>query len=123
MFKLNIKSGGKKISYKNLSISLRYLIDEKKLETSLKNLEKVFNIKLSELQRKNFLSKDGSEIRVSKPSGKPDEVIITKLKLNEQFNIDYFRNYLAGLIPQLENEELKSLHIFIPKYEACKEIF
>ncbi len=123
MFNLNIKSGGKKISYKNLSISLRYLIDEKKLETSLKNLEKVFNIKLSELQRKNFLSKDGSEIRVSKPSGKPDEVIITKLKLNESFNIDYFRNYLAGLIPQLENEELKSLHIFIPKYEAVKKYF
>ena len=29
MFKLNIKSGGKKILYKPLSISLKYMIDEK----------------------------------------------------------------------------------------------
>ena len=123
MFNLNIKSGGKIISYKNLSVSLRYLIEEKKLETSLKNLEKVLNIKLSQLQRKSFLSKHGNEIRIAKPSGKPDEVIIAKLKLNEQFNVDHFRNHLAGFLPQLENEELKSLHIFIPKYEAVKKYF
>ncbi len=123
MFKLNIKSGGNKISYKNLSVSLRYLIDEKKLDISLKNLEKILNIKLSELQRKNFLSKDGGEIRISKYTGKPDEIILAKLKLNEHFNIDYFRNHLAGLLPNLESEELKALHIFIPKFDAVKKYF
>ncbi len=123
MFKLNIKSGGKKISYKNLSVSVRYLIDEKKLDVSLKNLEKVLNIHLSELQRKTFLSKGGKEIRAAKQGGKPDEIILIKLSVNEDFSVDYFRNQLAGLIPQLENEELKSLHIFIPKYETLKKYF
>ncbi|MEO8399307.1 MAG: leucyl aminopeptidase [Ignavibacteriaceae bacterium] len=123
MFKLIIKSGGKKISYKNLAVGLRYLIDEKKLETSLSNLEKVFNINLSELQRKSFLSENGNEIRIAKHSGKPDEIFISKVKLDEKFSVDYFRNHLAGFLPPLEKEELKSLHIFIPKFQAFKDYF
>ena len=78
MFKLNLKSGNKKISYKNLSVCLRYLIDEKKLDASLKNIGRVFNIHLSELQRKTFLSKAGTDVRISKFDGKPDEVFILK---------------------------------------------
>jgi leucyl aminopeptidase len=123
MFKLNIKSGNKKIQYQNLSISLRYLIDEKKLDSSLSNIERVFNIHLSELQRKTFLSKKGSEIRISKQDGKPDEVFIFKVKLDNNFSSDYFRNHLAGFLQQLEKEEIKNLHIFIPKCDAFKKYF
>lgn len=123
MFNLNLKSGNKKISYKSLSVCIRYLIDEKKLDASLKNLERVFNIRLSELQKKSFLSKDGNEIRISKFDGKPDEVFIFKIKPENNFSVDYFRNHLAGFVQQLEKEEVKHLHIFLPKYQTFKKYF
>jgi leucyl aminopeptidase len=123
MFKLNINMADKKISYKPLSVSLKYLIDEKKLAESLKNIERVFNIKLSALQRKSFLVNDGKEIRISKHDGKPDEVFISKVKLDNKFSTDFFRNHLAGFIKKLEKEEVKNLHIFIPKHQAFKSYF
>ena len=123
MFNFNLRSGNKKITYKNLSVSLRYLIDEKKLDESLNNIERAFNIKLSELQRKTFLSKNGTEIRISKRDGKPDEVCIFKVKLEDNFSVDYFRNHLAGFLQQLEKEEVRNLHIFIPKYQAFQKYF
>ena len=123
MFSLNIKSANKKIVYKPLSVSVKYLIDEKKLSDSLKNLEKIFNVKLSALQKKNFLAEEGNEIQISKPSGKPDAIILAKIKLKKDFTSDYFRNHLAGLIKNLEGEELKNLHIFIPGYKPFKNYF
>ena len=123
MFNLNIKTAGKRIDYKPLSICVKYLVDEKGLPEKLKNLEKIFNIGISSLQKKNFLSKDGSEITVSKPSGKPDSLIITKIKLDKKFSSDFFRNHLAGLIKILDKEELKDLHIFIPPYKLFKNYF
>ena len=123
MFKLQIKAAGKKIIYKPLSISVKYLIEEKKLSGSLNNLEKIFNIKLSSLQKKNFLAENGSEIRISKPSGKPDAIILSKVKMNKDFTSDFFRNHLAGIIKSLEGEELQNLHIFIPSYKAFKNHF
>jgi leucyl aminopeptidase len=123
MFIVNIKSGGKKIVYKPLSISLKFMVDEKKLESSFLALEAVFNIRFSPLQKKNFLSKNGNQIRVSKKEGKPDSVIISKVKVDESFSVDYFRNHLAGFLPSLESEQVKNLHIFIPKFEIFKKQF
>jgi leucyl aminopeptidase len=123
MFKINLNSGGKKIAYKPLSISLKYLIDDKKLDKSLPNLEKIFNIKFSELQRKNFLSGEGVSIRVTKPSGKPDALILLKVKLDTKFNSDYFRNNLSEFISNLQSEVTQNLHIFIPSYNSVKKYF
>jgi leucyl aminopeptidase len=123
MFSLNIKSANKKIVYNPLSISIKYLIDEKKLADSFKNLEQIFNVKLSSLQKKNFLSDKGNEIRISKPSGKPDALILNKVKLDNKFSSDYFRNHLAGLIKKIDGEELKNLHVFIPTYRVFKKYF
>jgi len=123
MFNLSIKSGGKKIAYSPLAISLKYMVDEKKLETSFLNLETIFNIRFSPLQRKNFLSEGGGQVRVSKKDGKPDSVIISKVKADDKFSADYFRNNLAGFLPTLGSEQVKSLHIFIPKYEIFKKYF
>ena len=123
MFNLNIKSGEKKISYKPFSLALKYLVDEKKLEQSLLHIEKIINIKLSALQKKNFLTKEGQEIRASKKDGKPDDIVFSRVKVNEDFTADYFRNHLAGFITSIQNEELSSLHIFLPKYEVFKKYF
>lgn len=123
MYKTNLIAAGSKISYNPLSISLKYLIDDKKLGKSLPNLEKIFNIKFSDLQVKNFLSDEGGSIRVTKPSGKPDALILQKIKIDNSFDADYFRNHLAGFIANLKNEVTKSLHIFIPDYLALNQYF
>ncbi len=123
MFKLKIKSGDKKISYQPLSISIKFLIDEKNLKQTLENVVKVTNVRLSELQKKSFLSKEGNEIRISKHDGKPDELFISKVKIADSFSSDYFRNYLAGFIQNIGNEEVKYLHVSIPKYEHFKKYF
>jgi leucyl aminopeptidase len=118
MYKLNLKTGGSKIIYNPLSICIKYLIDDKKLAKSLPNLEKIFNIKFSDLQRQNFLSEEGGRIRVTKPSGKPDALILVKVKLDDKFDSDYFRNHLAELILNIKNEVTKNLHIIIPAYSS-----
>lgn len=123
MFKLTVKSGGKKIAYKNFSLSIRYFIDEKKMKESLKNFERISKTQLTELQRKNFLSKDITEIRVPRLTGKPDEIILVKIRLDEKFSVDFFRNHLAGLMLKLENEEVKHLHVFIPNFNYLKSRF
>ncbi|MCL5028947.1 MAG: leucyl aminopeptidase [Bacteroidetes bacterium] len=123
MFILKLKSGDKKISYKPLSISVKFLIDEKKLKQSLENFIKVTNVQLSELQKKSFLSKEGNEIRISKHDGKPDELFISKIIIDDKFSSDHFRNHLAGFIQNIGNEEVKYLHISIPKYEHFKKYF
>lgn len=123
MYKINLIPGGSKISYQPLSISLKYLIDDKKLQKSLPNLEKIFNIKFSELQKQNFLSADGGVIRVTKPSGKPDALILSRVKLDSKFDADYFRNHLAEFIQSIQNEVIKNLHIFIPAYSTVKKYF
>jgi leucyl aminopeptidase len=123
MFKLDIKSGGKKIAYKNLSVSIKYFIADKKLKASIVNFERVSKTMLTELQRKTFLAEDTESIRVSQLNGKPDEVWLVKLKLDEKFSADYFRNHLAGFIKSIEQEELKYLHIFIPSFIHFKKYF
>jgi leucyl aminopeptidase len=121
--KINLDSGGKKIIYKPLSVAVKYLVENKKLEEGLNNLETVFNLKFSELQKKNFLSEDVLQIRSVTPDGKPDELVICKVKLNESFNSDYFRNHLSALVQSFKNEEVKYLHIFIPEYDVFKDYF
>jgi leucyl aminopeptidase len=123
IFNLKLKTSGRKISYSNLSIAVRYLIDDKNLGESVNNFEKIFNIHISNLQRKNFTSEAGSEIKFFKPNGKPDEILLYKVKLNDSFSVDYFRNNLTGLIQSLQKEQLNELHIFIPNFKYFKKYF
>lgn len=123
MFNLNIKSGGKKIIFGEQSIGVRYIFEDSNLKANIKNIERITNTKFSLLQFKNFLSKEIKEIRVSRPAGKPDELVLVKVKQDNLFNSDFFRNHLAGLIQSLKNHEIKSLHIFIPKYIQFKNYF
>lgn len=123
MFKMNIKSGGRKIIYNNLSISVKYLIDEKKFEQSFLNLETIFHIKFSKLQIRNFLKGTVNQIRVTKHEGKPDALILSRVKLNDEFTLDFFRNHLSGLVNELSKEELEELHIFIPSFKIFSKYF
>ncbi len=60
---------------------------------------------------------------MTKPDGKPDELVILKVKVNDSFNADYFRNLMAGFLEELSKEEIYYLHVFIPEYETFKDYY
>jgi leucyl aminopeptidase len=123
MFRIKVESGGKKIIYKSLSAAVKYLVDNKKLADSFRNIHKVFNIELSELQRKNFLSPAIKQIRAVNPQGKPDELIICKVKIDESFNSDFFRNHICQLLQSIKDEEIRTVHVFLPEYDLFNKFF
>lgn len=120
MFEFNFYSGKKKIIYGDLSIVIRFLIDDGQLKKSLFHIEKIYNLNLSDLQRQNFLSKECNQIRIPTNSGKPDEIIIRKVKVDDQFHSDFFRDYLSEIVQQIKNEKVNSIHLFIPNYKQFK---
>ena len=123
MFKLNIKAGEKKIIYKPFSIVYKYLLDDGKLPTGLKNLERIFNIKFSELDKRNFVFEKFDRLRVSNPKSTPDELVIKKFKIDEKFNPEYFREDIASFVYDLHNENPRYLHISIPSFRNVKDYF
>jgi len=122
MYKIKLIPFTKKTPYQKLSVILKYLIDDTKLAKNLSQIEKTNNIKLSELQKKNFLSSDIKKIRITKPSGKPDALILQKIKPDD-INIDYFRNHLAAFVANLQSEVTKNLYITIPSFSTVKKYF
>ncbi|MBT8390210.1 MAG: leucyl aminopeptidase [Ignavibacteriaceae bacterium] len=121
MYNLKINSGGKKAEFKPLSAAITYVVDDKNLKSNLSKIEDQFEIKLSALQIKNMISKEGSEITFSNSIGSPDSIIISKVKLDKKFSSDYFRNHLAGAIKKLEKVE--SLYLFIPEFKNFSKYF
>ena len=122
MFRLNYKIGVKS-EFDNLAVCVYYVLEDKNINKSLEAFEKKFRIKLSVLQRKNLLAKKNKQINLSNSKGKPAQFFLHKFKLDEKFNADYFRNHLAGLIKELSNVQLQSLHIYIPDYNLVKNQF
>lgn len=122
MFKLSYNPGGK-LLFKPLSMAIYYIPEGKNIQDNLTEFEKKFRIKLSELHRKNILAKRIKQITVSNFKGKPETLILNKFKVDEKFTVDYFRNHLAGLIKEIKNDEIQSLHIFIPEIDLLKKFF
>ncbi|MCH8941960.1 MAG: leucyl aminopeptidase [Bacteroidetes bacterium] len=124
MLKLIFKAiDSKRVKYSRFSLSINFLISDKNLKRNVNKLDKSFDIKLSNLQKENILSNDVSEIRATKQNGRPDEFLFHKVKIDEKFNTDYFRNYCAGLISKIKNEKIKEVQVAIPKYNSFKKFF
>ncbi len=122
MFKLNFKTATKQV-FDNLSAAVYYIQEDKNINKNLIPFEKKFRIKLSELQRRNLLNKENKQLTISNSKGKPGQLFLNKFKFDEKFTVDFFRNNLAGIIKELKNEQLKSLHIFIPDYKLFDKYF
>jgi leucyl aminopeptidase len=123
MFKLNIKPAAKAISGKQLSITVKYLVDGNTLSKSLVEYEEANDLNISPLQIKNFLSIEGKEIRIPGNESRPGDIVIAKVKLDDSFSVDYFRNHLAGFINSIQDEEVTSLNITIPDIDQFKNYF
>ncbi|MEJ2105376.1 MAG: M17 family peptidase N-terminal domain-containing protein [Ignavibacteriaceae bacterium] len=123
MFRISFKSGAEIVSFTSFSCVVYYLAEDKNLKENLSAFEKKFRIKLSELNRQNILNKKNNQITVTNQKGKPDTIILHKYKVDDKFSVDHFRNHLAGLIKDLQKDEIKSLHIFTPKFDSLKIYF
>lgn len=122
MFNLNYKIGVKS-GFDTLAVGVYYIIDDKNINKNLTAFEKKFRISLTELQKKNLVVKKNKQLNISNLKGKPSQIYLHKVKLDEKFTVDYFRNHLAGLIKELNNGQLKSLLIFIPDFNIFKNYF
>lgn len=122
MFNLKISSTENLKKIKSLSTLIYFTFIEKNEKEQIKKIEDFLNIKFSKLQERNFLSKDISEIKITQLESS-EEIIIQKVKTDEKFSTDYFRNYLAGFIPTLKNNELNNLYISIPPFEPFENYF
>lgn len=122
MFNLKISSTDNLKEFKSLSTIIYFILIENNEKEKIKEIEKLFKIKFSKLQEKNFLVKDINEIKITRTEN-PEEIIIHKIKIDEKFSTDYFRNYLAGFIPTLKNTELNSLYISIPSFKPFENYF
>jgi len=114
---------GRKLLFEPFSMALYYIADDKNIKNNLVTIEKKFRIKLSELHRKNFLAKKSKQISISNLKGKPETIILHKFKADEKFTVDYFRNHLAGLIRDIKDDKIQTLHILIPDMDLVKKFF
>jgi len=123
MFNITYKVGGKSLSFKPQSTVVYYIKDDKKFKQNLKSIERKFRIRIPSLQYKTILSKKNKQINISRIKGRPDNIFIHKFKIDDKFTVDYFRDHLAGLINKIKDEELLSLHLFIPEFDLLKNHF
>jgi len=122
MFKLSYKTGAK-LGFDRFSIGVYYIQEDKNLSRNIAAFEKKFRIKIADLQKKNLLEKKNKQLNISNSKGGPGQLVLHKFKLDEKFTVDYFRNHLAGLIKEFKNEQLQSLHLFIPDFNIFKKYF
>jgi leucyl aminopeptidase len=123
MIKLNIKAGSKKPVFKTLSVSVCYVLNDSSLSNSLQQISDTLCIKIPDLQKKNLLSDGINTIKITNPSGLPDEVVINKIKTDKTFNNNFFRNQLAGFIKEKSKEEIQNIYIFLPDFELFNKYF
>jgi len=123
MFSLKYFVGGKKPVFKPFSVAVKYLVDDKYIMKSITTIEEETGIKLSGLQIKNLTDKEGKEVWSTKSDGAPELTLITKIKIDEKFNADFFRNHLAGVIQKLKYDKVENLFVFIPGYSSFTKFF
>ncbi|MDQ7815730.1 MAG: leucyl aminopeptidase [Melioribacteraceae bacterium] len=122
-FKLNIKAETDRINFSDSSALIKFFIDSKKLDSVLNGFYKSLNFSLSKIQRKSFLDKKADELIYYSEKGEPSILFLKKIKVDEDFTPDFFRNYFAGLIPSLKKKHLNSVHVILPVYSRFKDYF
>lgn len=122
-FKLNIKSADDFICFGENSGLLKFFNESKLNSTLIENFSNSLNISINKIQKNNFLNKKCDEIIYYTEKSEPSVLFLKKIKTDEDFNIDFFRNYFAGLIPSLVKKDLRSINVIIPIYDDYKTYF
>lgn len=115
-FKLTVSAKGDDLSFKNDSGLVKFFIENENLEKLVDDFFLNFNLVFNPLQKKYFLDKKNDEIVYYSASPEPSIIFLKKIKIDKDFNSDFFRNYFAGLIPSLKGKEVKSLNVIVPAF-------
>jgi len=118
IFDLKTKTIEHTASFPTKSAFVIFIKNSEELEGIIKSKK----LNVSSLQIKNFNEDENSELRIWN-SENPNLVFIKKSKVSEKTNVDYFRNYLSGLIPGLEKNNIRNLFIEIARFDDYLEIF
>ncbi len=116
----NLKLKAVKTSSKLLSNSC--VVYFCKDNTGFDKLIKSKKLEINKPQVQIFKKEENAELRVWS-DGNPNLILFKKAELNRKFNVDFFRNYLSGLITSIEKLYLKNLYIEVPAYNNYNEIF
>lgn len=117
IFNLSVKAENDNLKFDNNSALVKFFIDSEILEKTIDDFFASFNFPQNFLQREKFINdKELTELVYNSPFGEPSIIFLKKIKVDKNFNADFFRNYFAGLIPTLENKGVKNLHIITPAF-------
>jgi leucyl aminopeptidase len=122
-FDLKIKAESDQLKFAKNSALVKFFIDSKRTNKLFENFFESLQLPLSETQKKQFLDKKVDELTYYTSSEDPSVLFIKKVKLDDEFNVDFYRNYFAGLIPTLVNKHLKVLHIILPVFKDYQNYF
>lgn len=123
MFNIKFRNEGTKTGLLKDSLLIRFIFEDEKPSKQLDLFENLYNIRIPDLLKKNLTGEKGSEIKVYNPDGLPSVLVIHKVKTKKDFTNDYFRNYLAGFLPSLEDENISGLQIVLPDISSVKACF
>jgi leucyl aminopeptidase len=122
-FKIKLIPKSDDLKIKDGSAIIKFLIDEEKLENNFDSFFSLFNEPVTRKQKLIFLKKEETEL--IKYSNSSNEYIfcVKKVKINEEFSVDFFRNYFAGLVQSLHKKEIENIHIIVPAFKSFAKYF
>lgn len=121
IFNLKINTSKPITKFKANTLLVLFLdekITKKKFNESLKE----FDISINEKFFKKFSSDETKTLTVNRENFSPDVLTIVKVK-KDDINVDYFRNYLAGLIENLKNDKIDNVVVSIPSHNNFNTLF
>ncbi len=122
-FNLKIVPAEDELTFQPDSALVKFFIDTKNLEKLAEGFFESLNFPLGRAQKKNFLNEKNNELVYFSHDAEPSVVFLRKIKLDENFSVDFFRNYFAGLIPSLQNHNLENVHVVVPYYKEFEKYF
>ncbi len=122
MFNYKFKAVQPVKKFNEASLLTAFLYDDDNLKDRLKEFEKEFGLQLSNHNRKPLLAKSGSVV-ITKEAGQPEIINLFKVKIDEKFSNDYFRNFFTGFVSTIEKLPVQNLYIKIPNYADVKKYF
>lgn len=122
-FKLKLEAKESKFIFNSNSAVVKFFTDDKNLKKNFDLYENKNKLRNNSLIKNEFIYGEKNIITLNTSDGKPDVYYLVKVKIDEKFSVDYFRNYFAGLIQNLKTEKIKYLHVEIPEYVDYKNYF
>ena len=122
-FNLTVKSVKSFGKYKPSSCLVKFLIDGTSLKKEVSKFLTDNGVEVSNFHSETFIEDKQTSLRVENHNGSPEVFHLEKVKIDESFTVDYFRNYFAGLIQKLSSEKVNNVLVELPDYVLVQEVF